>query len=89
MIGKSAIGAAVLACASLGAVAIAAPAMDTRAIVNSGIAPTVSPVRHRQSHRGPVAGYARRSRGPQAKPARHKNLARVGRRTRRKHRRAA
>lgn len=59
------------------------------ALISYGIDPTTLSERELRGYRRAYRHTQRRSRGPQAKPKRRRNMVTVGRRVRRKHRRAA
>lgn len=76
-----------LACASMSAVAMSAAPMQPAIIIVDEATEAASP--KRKVRRAALHGRRYRARGPQAKPKRRRNMVTVGRRVRRKHRRAA
>jgi hypothetical protein len=81
------LAAMTLATVSLGSMAYVPPPQAIEAD-EVGVAPVQQRRRKRAFAPTPAVG-SRRSRGPQAKPKRRRNMLVVGRRARRKHRRAA
>lgn len=84
MFSRSLVAALALASASAAVIHSRLPVIEL-----SNIAGKLQPSSLRQRFASPSRQGTRRSRGPQARQRRRANLAHVGRRTRRKHRRAA
>ena len=82
---------AALACASIGAVAMALPPVMVFGQTGGQIAEVLAPqpTRRRRRQFAPASARTRRSRGPQAHSKRKRNLVTHSRRVRRRHRRAA